>query len=174
MRTIECIQIRDPQIRDVENKEILYYLDLGENPAPLFLRRIALGLAIVLIPLGIYILVDGIIEGRSVWRIITSMIHFFTVIVLGWHLHRERFAPAGEAFVRITSNTIEFRNMDQKETTHIPLNQIAANDRNWQRVGIKVKDQPWFHINAPSRTKAKLILEHLQKAIQVTTISNVE
>ncbi|MBK9490257.1 MAG: hypothetical protein IPO07_16875 [Haliscomenobacter sp.] len=99
---------------------------------------------------------------------------FLTVIVLGWHLHRERFAPIGEAFVRITSDAIEFRNMDQKETTHIPLNQIAANDRNWQRVGIKAKDQPWLHIIAPSRTKAKLIIEHLQKAIHVTTISSVE
>ncbi len=174
MRTIECIQIRDPKICDVENKEIIYYLDLGENPAPLLLRRIALGLAIVLIPLGIYILVDGIIEGRSVWKVITSIIHFCAVIGLGWHLHHERFAPIGEAFVRITSDAIEFRNMDQKKTTHIPLNQIAANDRNWQRVGIKVKDQPWLHIIAPSRTKAKLIIEHLQKAIHVTTISSVE
>lgn len=158
----------------MENKEISYYLDLGENPAPLLLRRIALGIALVLIPLGIYILIDGILEGRSVWKVITSMIHFFAVIGLGWHLHHERFAPAGEAFVRITSDAIEFRNMDQKETTHIPLNQIVSNDRNWQRVGIKIKDRPWLHINAPSRTKAKLILEHLQKAIHETTISSVE
>ena len=157
----------------METKEI-YYLDLGENPAPLFLRRMALGIALALIPLGIYIMVDGLIEGRSIWRTITSIINFFAVIVLCWHLHRERFAPVGEAFVRITSDVIEFRNMDQKETTHIPLNQIVSNDRNWQRVGIKIKDRPWLHINAPSRTKAKLILEHLQKAIHVSTISSVE
>lgn len=156
----------------METKEI-YYLDLGENPAPLFLRRVALGIALALIPLGIYIVVDGLIEGRSIWRTITSIINFFGVIVLGWHLHRERFAPVGEAFVRITSDVIEFRNMDQKETTHISLNQIITSERQWQKIGLKLDSKPWFYIIAPSRAKAKLIFEHLQKALQSRTNSNV-
>jgi hypothetical protein len=153
-------------MHNVENKEISYYLDLGENPAPLFLRRIALGLALAMIPLGIYAIIDGLIEGRSFWRTITSILNFFGVIGFGWHLHHERFTPAGEAFVRITSDMIEFRNMGQKETTRISLNQIINSDRQWQKIGLKVDSKPWFYVAAPSRAKAKLIFEHLQKAIQ--------
>lgn len=156
----------------MENKEI-YYLDLGANPAPLFLRRVALGIALALIPLGIYIMVDGLIEGRSIWRNIISILNFFGVIVLGWHLHRERFAPVGEAFVRITSDVIEFSNMDQKETTLISLNQIITSNRQWQKIGLKVGSKPWFYIIAPNRAKVKLIFEHLQKALQARTNSNV-
>ncbi len=157
----------------MENKEIIYYLDLGENPTPLLLRRIALGVALALIPLGIYVIIDGIIEGRSFWRTITSVLNFFGVILFGWHLHHERFSPAGEAFVRITSDMIEFRNMDQKETTCISLNQIINSDRQWQKIGLKVDSKPWFYVVAPSRAKAKLIFEHLQKALQARASSHV-
>ena len=147
-----------------------FHLDLGVNPFSPKTRR---GLNILYVVVLIFSIVKSIVR-FSTNQELPGWFSIFLVLtfVFGlYFINRKRFLPEGKFFVSITQGMLKYRVQRNSEVQSFSLQDIEYIHFDDERVGFKPIGAGWQYIWSGQYTKE--IFEHLQKALESRTNSNV-
>lgn len=155
------------KIQIMETQTDLFYLNFTRKPLHPVFRNLIIGIAVVLLVLVLYTIIKDALLNKVSWDTFRPVLNGLAIWVAAILLWKERNSIIEEAFVRISPASIEFKNENQKENTTVLLDQIKEYHLQWNRIDLKPIDKHWLYINVQSRTKAKLIFEHLQTTVEM-------
>lgn len=150
----------------MEKESTVNYFDLGENPNPPTIRLLVVIACVALAVMLCIAVILAILKGNLFSLETLSQILFAIIsLMLAWVERKERIYPAGQYFIRITNQDIEFCGIGQKTPQHLNFDRIRRVERRWAVIQIKVDDKPWYNINIMYKKRAKLIFQQLQSAL---------
>lgn len=147
-----------------------FNLDLGINPISPKARK---GLNILYAVVLIFSIIKSVARFATNQELPgwTSIFLVLTFVFSLYFINRKRFFPEGKFFVSITQDMLKYRAQRNSEVQSFSLQNIEYIHFDDERVGFKPAGAGWQYIASGQYTKE--IFEHLQKALQARTNSNV-
>jgi hypothetical protein len=150
----------------METQTDLFYLNFTRKPIQPVIRNLIIGVALAVLILVLYTIIRDTLLNRVSWDTFKPVFFSLAIWITAIQVWVERNSKIEEAFVRLSPASLEFKNENQKDSTTVLLDQLKEYHLQWNRIDLKPIDKPWLYINVQSRTKAKLIFEHLQTAVK--------
>lgn len=152
----------------MKENSIEYYADLGENPASPTQRKIALiAFWVTLLLFLIFKTYDAI---RSHNPLEYFSIYLVLIAVL-WRLSRPYHHSKGKYFIKIDATSLEYLGFGTTKVQKYLLKDIEGLEKESHRIKFRVFEEYWQSLSTLHKTQE--VFDHLQKAIQARTNSNV-